>query len=127
MYYIKRIFNNKLKLILSLLIVIYPIVDCAMILIDVSRGASVPLPCTSSFLTSNIYNVCQILLLWYLPLYLMLIVADDCIEDYKTGYKNILISKFGKISYLRNNVFKGFYIGFTILFISLIINFAMTL
>lgn len=126
MYYIKRIFNNKLKFLLSLLIVIYPIVDCAMILIDVNRGASVPLPCTTSFLTSGLYNVCQILLLWYLPLYLLLIVADDCIEDYKTGYKNILISKLGKISYLTKNVFKGFFIGFTIVLISLIINFAMT-
>lgn len=29
----------------------------------------------------------------YLPLFLAIIVADDCIEDYRIGYKNILITK----------------------------------
>lgn len=126
MYYIKRIFNNKLKLIISLLFIVYPFVDCIMILLDIKRGASVPSPYTATFLTSCVYNVCQILLLWYLPLYLLIIVADDCIEDYKTGYKSILISKFGRKAYIARNILKGFLFGFVIMLVSLIINFVTT-
>ena len=125
-YYFKRIFNNRLKLSITLLLIIYPIIDFFMILLDVQRGASVPIANMASFLTSSIYNVCQILLLWYLPLYLLLIVADDCIEDYKIGYKNILVSKFGKKKYLFTNIIKGFIIGFSVIFSSLMINLIMT-
>ena len=97
-----------------------------MILLDVKRGASAPNPWTATFLTSCTYNICQVLLLWYLPLYLLLIVADDCIEDFKTGYKNVLIAEFGRKSYFGKNILKGFLIAFAVVFVSLIINLAMT-
>nr|AAA22587.1 type-II membrane binding region [Bacillus subtilis] len=35
------------------------------------------------------------ILLWFLPLYFLLLCADDSIQDYKTGYHYILISKVG--------------------------------
>lgn len=43
-YYITRIFNNKLKLGVILFIFIAPILDILMALVDVFKGASVPVP-----------------------------------------------------------------------------------
>lgn len=43
-YYITRIFNNKLKLGVILFIFAAPILDILMALVDVFKGASVPVP-----------------------------------------------------------------------------------
>lgn len=125
-YYFNRIINNKVKLTTILLIFLYPIIDIVLMLKDVSMGASVLEPNLASFLSSRIFNSAQCLLLWFLPLYIILIVADDCIEDYKSGYRNVLISKWGKSSYVVTNMFKGFTFGFLVVFISLAINLVMT-
>lgn len=125
-YYLNRIINNKLKLGVIILIFIYPIIDIIMVLLDISHGAAVLSPGVSTFLSSTIFNTTQLLLIWYLPLYLVVIVADDCIEDYKTGYKNILISKWGKKSYFKTNILKGFVFSFCIIFLSLMLNLVLT-
>lgn len=124
-YYLKRIINNKLKLMVILLIIIYPIIEVCRSLEDISRGGSVFEPNLMSFLRGT-YSSAFGLLVWYLPLYLLLIVADDCIEDYKFGYKNLLVTQWGKRTYLRTNVAKGFILGFSVIFIALAINFIMT-
>lgn len=125
-YYFNRIINNKVKLATMLLIFLYPIIDIVLLLKDVSMGASVLEPNLASFLSSRIFNFAQCLLLWFLPLYIILIVADDCIEDYKLGYRNVLVSKWGKRSYVITNIIKGFTFGFLVIFISLAINLVMT-
>ena len=51
-YYITRIFNNKLKLGVILFIFIAPILDILMALVDVFKGASVPVPGLVTFLGS---------------------------------------------------------------------------
>ncbi|MGN0497470.1 MAG: hypothetical protein ACI4F6_00145 [Acutalibacteraceae bacterium] len=66
------------------------------------------------------------MLFWYLPLYFLLIAADDCIEDFKSGYKNILITKWGKKKYFRANIIKGFIIGFIVIFLTLALNILLT-
>ncbi len=88
-YYITRIFNNKLKLGIILYIFIAPIIDILLTLIDLSKGASVPAPYLATFLGGFSIGGLRKLFMWYLPLPLAIVVADDCIEDYKIGYKNI--------------------------------------
>lgn len=64
----------------------------------------------------------QIILLWFLPIYTLLLIADDSIQDYKTGYKNILISKIGIKKYYKGKMFNSFIICFLTMFISLLLN-----
>ena len=117
-YYITRIFNNKLKLGVILFIFAAPILDVLKALIDVSKGAAVPFPALAAFLGS-------FMLTGYLPLFLAIIVADDCIEDYRIGYKNILVTKRGKNKYFALNMLKSFTVSFLILVIPLLLNLLM--
>ena len=125
-YYLKRIINNKLKLGVIILLIIYPVVDIFMIIHEISRGQSVLDPNIASFLASQIFGGIQKLFFWYLPLYLLIIVADDCIEDHKFGYKQLLVTKWGKKAYFRINILKGFFFSFAAILVPLAINFAMT-
>lgn len=125
-YYFKRIFSNKLKLAVALLFFFFPVADIYLILMEISRGGSVPYPFLASFLVGIFSKWGQQLLLWYLPLYLLLVVADDCIEDVKIGYKNILVTKWGKGRYVFHNLVKGFLVSFLLLFLSLVLNLLMT-
>lgn len=124
-YYITRIFNNKLKLSVILFIFVAPILDILMAFVDVFKGASVPVPGLvtfwGSFMTAGLRGVLK----GYLPLFLAIIVADDCIEDYRIGYKNILITKRGKNKYFALNMLKSFTVSFFVLIIPLLLNLLM--
>lgn len=124
-YYITRIFNNKLKLGIILLIFIAPILDILLTLIDVINGGSVSVPYLVTFLGDYIGSGFRGVLLGYLPLFLAIIVADDCIEDFRIGNKNILITKWGKKKYFALNMFKSFVISFLVLIIPLLLNLLM--
>lgn len=124
-YYITRIFNNKLKLGVILFIFVAPILDVLKALIDVSKGAAVPFPALAAFLGSFMTTGLLGVLTGYLPLFLAIIVADDCIEDYRIGYKNILVTKRGKNKYFALNMLKSFTVSFLILIIPLLLNLLM--
>lgn len=124
-YYLKRIFSNKLKLVAALLFFYFPLKDMSYIIRDVKTGGAAIYPFLATFLPGTITNWGRRLLLWYLPLYLLLVVAEDCIEDVKIGYKNILVTKWGKRRYVTHNFVKGFLISFMLLFSSLVLNLLM--
>ncbi len=125
LYYFKRIFNNKVKLALILFIFFLPVTVILTSLKDISNGGSVYLPDLATFLTTPNGGVCHSLISGYLPMYFLLIAGDDCIEDYKTGYKNLLITKWGKNRYFWFNIVKGFVIGFCVILLSLALNMLM--
>ena len=125
-YYFKRIINNKIKLGVILLIFLLPIIDIIFMLKDIRMGGSVIVPDLASFLSSTLFNGAQILFLWYLPIYFLILTSDDCIEDYHTGYKNILVSKLGRKKYFAVNILKGFIFAFVAVFLSFILNLIMT-
>lgn len=125
-YYIKRIINDKTKLLLIIFILILPFSEIFFYLKNISMGGEVPKADFSCFLTGNTHglrHVLQTVYLWFMPLYLLIITGDDCIEDYNSGYINLLISKTGKKRYYANNLIKGFVFSFLIVFISLFLNF----
>lgn len=124
--YFIRIINNKLKLSIIIFIFMLPVLDIVMTLIDIHNGASALNPMIAAFLGNTIFMGLQKLLLWYLPLFLAIIVSDDCIEDFRLGYKNLLISKLGKKRYYFLNIIKSFVLSFFILLIPLIFNLLMT-
>ena len=58
-------------------------------------------------------------------LYLLVIVGEECIVDYITGYKNIkniLICKMGKNKYILQKMKSAFIVSFTIVFVGLGLN-----
>lgn len=124
-YYLKRILNNKVKLALILFIFFLPVTDILTSLKDISNGGSVYLPDLATFLTIPNGGICHSLICGYLPMYFLLIAGDDCIEDYKTGYKNLLITKWGKNRYFWFNIVKGLVVGFCVILLSLALNMLM--
>lgn len=125
LYYFKRIINNKVKLALVLFIFFLPVTNILASLKNISNGGSVWLPDLATFLTVPDGGGRKSLIFGYLPMYFLLIAADDCIEDYKTGYKNLLITKWGKNRYFWFNIIKGFVVGIGVIFLSLALNMIM--
>ena len=67
-------------------------------------------------------HIFQMIYLWFLPLYLLVIVGEESIVDYITGYKNILICKMGKNKYILQKMKSAFIVSFTIVFVGLGLN-----
>ena len=64
----------------------------------------------------------QTILLWFLPLYLLLLGSDNAIQDYQTGIRNAFISRMGRKKYYLEKMITSFFIAFMTMFISLLVN-----
>lgn len=83
-------------------------------------------PAFSFFLSGSTQgHALQLLMLWFLPLYYLLIVADTPIEDFETGYRNILISKLGKRRYVLHKYLTSFITSSLSMGTVLLINFIL--
>lgn len=127
-YYFSRIINNKIKLSIILLFFFIPVLSILLTLKDIHLGASVYYPELNAFISqfAPVSEGMGRLFFHYMPLLLAIIVADDCTEDYKLGYKNLLITKWGKNKYFLINMVKGFVFSFFIILIPLLVNLVMT-
>lgn len=115
-----RIFKNNISRAIFIFILLIPTLEIVQIFL---QTGSVPDPNFATFLAGiSRGHVFQIILLWFLPLYFLLIISEDSIEDYKTGYFNILISKVGKKAYYKEKIISSFIVSFITMFISLLIN-----
>ncbi|WP_141603790.1 DUF2705 family protein [Terrilactibacillus laevilacticus] len=119
-----RIINNKLSLLMFTIIILIPLFDLFQLIKSSNLFNIIYHPAFASFLSGAARgHAAQILLLWFLPLYFLLFVADDPIQDYKTGYRYILISKLGKKKYCLEKLMSSFIFSFSAMSISLLINF----
>lgn len=85
-------------------------------------------PAAASFLSgSSMGHIAQMLLIWILPLYLLLIYSDFYILEKKIGYSNITYSRFSRKDLLKNRFLLSFLLPFIILFTSLLLNFVLAL
>ena len=119
-----RIFYDKKKMGIVAILLILPSLEIILFLYDhFVYGFGLPTPLYATFLSlySRIH-ILQSIYLWFLPLYFLLIIGEDCIEDFRTGYKNILICKIGKTNYIKNKLKSGFLIPFFILSCGLFLN-----
>lgn len=124
-YLILRLWNDPIKKGVFLVILFYPLLEVLVYIQDVFRGGIVYMPDFTFFLTCNTVgmgHVFQSLLLWFMPIYCLILTADDCIEDYKTGYRNILILKCGKKRYVRWHMIKSFICSFVMVLVALLLN-----
>ena len=125
-YYLNRIFNDKLKLIITILFLFLPSFEVLVYLKTYGVHFNELSPNFCTFLSAKSVDnghIIQGIILWFLPIYLLIINSEDVIEDKKTGNRNILITYFGKNKYFFQNLKKSFLISFFIMLLALIINF----
>lgn len=125
-YYIKRIINHKVKILFILFLFALPIFDLIFTFIYVPVGATPERADFNSFLAAtSTAGLFHSLMLHFLPVFLLIIAGEDCFEDATTGYRNILISKWGKKNYIKTYILKAFCISFFVVFLSLMLNLLM--
>ena len=124
-YFIKRLWNDPIRNILFCIILFYPLVEIIFYLKDIPLGNAVYYPDYAFFLTCNtagVGHIFQSLLLWFMPIYCLVLTADDCIEDYHIGLKNVLVSKIGIKKYVQAHLVKSFVYAFLLIFSAMLIN-----
>lgn len=83
-------------------------------------------PAMASFLAgSGDSHLGQMLLIWVLPIYLMLIYSDSYIREVSYGYNNIIFTKGKKKKIIKDRFMVSFLIPFTVCFCSLLLNFLL--
>lgn len=98
---LNRIISDKKSIGMIIFMLVIPILDIVQIYYqDIINGEiGKPYPLYVTFLSCYSQgHIFQMIYLWFLPLYLLVIVGEESIVDYITGYKNILICKMGKIN-----------------------------
>ncbi|MFC1286486.1 hypothetical protein [Bacillus paralicheniformis] len=120
--HIYRIAKNKLSLLIFLIMIFIPCIDIVLLLLTNTNYD----PTFAFFLSgASRGHAAQMILLWFLPLYLLLLCADDPIQDYKTGFYQVLVSKVGRKKYCTEKIMTSFLISFSTMCVSLFINFIM--
>lgn len=83
-------------------------------------------PVVGSFLTgSGQGHISQMLLVWMMPIYLMIIYSDSYIREVRYGYNNIIFSKTDRKTIIRQKYILSFLVPFLISLVSLIVNFIL--
>ncbi len=128
-YYLKRLFNDPLKVSVLLFIMLLPFFETIWYIAELIKYNTVTNPSYSAFLCAGsvgIGHIFQGILLWFAPLYFLILCSEDCIQDIETGNINSLISKWGVKKYIKTNLLKSFLFSFSIIQISLIVNLLVT-
>jgi hypothetical protein len=126
--FFERIYKNKMIAVLMMVIILFPSLDILRHLYPflVGFGGHITDPRVATFLASTSGgHILQSIMLWFLPIYLLPLVAGACIEDTQTGYRNILICKIGRQTYRKTRLAMGFILPFSMLLVGLLINMAL--
>ncbi|UOE94413.1 hypothetical protein [Alkalihalobacillus sp. LMS39] len=127
--HVLRLTKNKLSLLALAVIIVLPIWDAIQIYIDFLKiGGDKYHPAQAFFLSgSSIGHIPQYILLWFLPLFILVLVSEDPLQDFQTGYHNILINKVGRMKYLVEKLLFSCLIGSLAMITSLLLNFIIVL
>ncbi|MDO5409468.1 MAG: hypothetical protein Q4F21_03330 [Lachnospiraceae bacterium] len=81
-------------------------------------------PAKASYLSgSSRGHLTQMLLIWLTPLFVLNLVSDRSVLEYRKGYTNALLARIGRIKYITGKLLSSFIIPFVVFFISLLLNF----
>lgn len=123
-----RLRHNKMTWLLFAVIILIPFIEILLVLKQTALSSESYHPSFAFFLSAaSIGHAPQIILLWCLPLYLLLLGVDDAVQDAQTGYKFILITKVGKKKYIQEKMITAFIMSFFVMLTSLLINFVILL
>ncbi len=77
-------------------------------------------PAMGSFLSGSSHgHISQMLLIWIMPIYLMIIYSDTYISEVKYGYNNIVFTKSDRRKIVRQRFVISFALGFAVSFVGL--------
>lgn len=126
-YQLRRVLSEKKTKIMMILMLIAPSLEILQVLREHWKyGIELPYPMYATFLAAySRGHIVQSLYLWFLPMYLLILVGEECIEDFKTGNKNILICKSGKGKYIKTKLKSSFLISTTLVGMGLLTNFIL--
>lgn len=121
--HLKRILGNPIKVSILLLLLIFPSMEVFQLMQQLN-GLELTRSIYTLFFLSGAGrgHLFQVIYLWLLPLYLLIIVGDDSCIDEKIGYKYALMGRAGKNKYLREKWRTSFGIAGVIMFVSLLFN-----
>ncbi len=109
-----------------LLIFIIPCIEILQLLFVQSQFGDKFHPAFAFFLAgSSRGHATQTILLWFLPIFFLIIHTEDSIEDYNSGYSHLLINKIGIKKYCLEKLGSSFIVAFTIMLSSLLLNFLL--
>lgn len=85
-------------------------------------------PANASFLSSSLEgHISQMLYLWILPVYLLLIYCDKSIAESRSGYFAVMMIKQGKKKFLKTKFQFSFLMGFAVVFFTLFLNYILAI
>lgn len=122
-----RILHTKKSIVVLLLITFIPFIEIFQLMYSSLLNEITYHPAFAFFLSGmSRGHVSQILLFWFLPLYLLVFNTDDSIQDYVTGIRKSYMIRGGKKQYLKDKMFFSFISSSLLLGFSLLINFIIT-
>lgn len=119
-----RIMKNRLSLLFIIYIIVLPSLEIPLIYyFHINAGGNPPMPYCAFILAGySVFQIPQKLLEWFLPIYLLVIVADNAATDYRVGYFNVMTVKCGKKRYFLDKLRTSFLVSFGVVLISLFTN-----
>lgn len=121
--YFSRILNDRKKLAIIIFVVLIPVMEIIQIAYQTWNGNSMPNPHYATFLSLfTIRHYLHKILLWFLPIFLLLIANEDCLEDNEIKFKNTLLIRMGKKEYIRDKMIGSFVLSFIVIGLGLLIN-----
>ena len=124
--FIERIWKNRFRNILTLIMLLLPTADLLLYLYDIiAESGYAPIPDNAFFLTCNsdyLTFLTQHLFLWIMPLYGLILTCDDCIEDQRLKYDDMIIGRIGKKKYIHTHMIKSYIYMFFLTMTALLLN-----
>lgn len=121
--YIARILHDRRKAFLIIIVILIPVLEVVQILYQMKMGDDVPNPHYATFLALyTLRHYLHKILFWFLPLFLLFIANEDSLEDYDLRYRNILVVRSGKSSYIKTKLTGSFLISAGIICLGLLFN-----
>jgi len=95
---------------------------------DLLPNSQILHPAKAAFLAgSSTAHISQMLLIWILPFYILIIYSDSNIAEKNIGYSNIMFTKISRIKIMKTKYLLSFIIPFILMFVSLNINFIFSI
>lgn len=95
--------------------------------IDGIAKSSIYHPVVGSFLSGiSEGHIAQMLLIWFLPIYSMLIVGDSYIREFGCGYNNIIFTIEDRKNIVKGKIIVSFFVMFIVSLVSMMVNFCIS-
>lgn len=127
-----RIWKNRLSRIVIVFLITIPSLEIVQYFVQrqqiIQRGGEghTPKPVFAIFQSAQLTpGVLHSLYFWFLPMFLLLMVADDVLTDMRTGIYDVLVLKIGRKKYCIEKIITSFLVSFVVVVTGLLLNFVI--